>query len=58
MMGSSLNIGDVAKAVGVNVQTLRYYERVGLMPVPKRSDSGYRLYTDGTVRMVAFVKRA
>ncbi len=54
----SLSIGQVANATGVNVQTLRYYERVGLMPAPKRSRSGYRLYTDDTVRMVSFVKRA
>lgn len=55
---SSLSIGEVAKAVGVNVQTLRYYERVGLLPTAKRSRSGYRLYTEETVRMLAFVKRA
>jgi MerR family transcriptional regulator, copper efflux regulator len=54
----SLSIGTVAKAAGVNVQTLRYYERVGLMPAAKRSSSGYRLYTDETVRMLTFVKRA
>jgi Hg(II)-responsive transcriptional regulator len=53
-----LSIGQVASAAGVNVQTLRYYERVGLMPDPKRSRSGYRMYTDDTVRMVTFVKRA
>ena len=54
----TLSIGQVAEAVGVNVQTLRYYERVGLMPSPKRSRAGYRMYTEDTVRMVAFVKRA
>ena len=54
----TLGIGKVADAAGVNVQTLRYYERVGLLPAPRRSRSGYRLYTDDTVRMVTFVKRA
>lgn len=53
-----LSIGQVADAVGVNIQTLRYYERVGLMPAPKRSKAGYRLYTEDAVRMVSFVKRA
>lgn len=53
-----LSIGQVADAVGVNIQTLRYYERVGLMPAPKRSRAGYRLYTEETVRMVSFVKRS
>lgn len=54
----SLSIGQVANASEVNVQTLRYYERVGLVPPPKRSRAGYRLYTEETVRMVSFVKRA
>lgn len=54
----SLSIGQVANAAEVNVQTLRYYERVGLVPPAKRSRAGYRLYTDETVRMVTFVKRA
>lgn len=53
-----LSIGQVASAAEVNVQTLRYYERVGLVPPAKRSRAGYRLYTDETVRMVTFVKRA
>ncbi len=53
-----LTIGKVAAAAAVNVQTLRYYERVGLMPSPKRSRSGYRQYTEETVRVVSFVKRA
>ena len=55
---SSLSIGQVADAAEVNVQTLRYYERVGLLPVPKRSRSGYRMYGEDTVRVVTFVKRA
>jgi len=53
-----LSIGQVAEAAAVNVQTLRYYERVGLVPAAKRSRAGYRQYTDETVRMVSFVKRA
>lgn len=56
--GPTLSIGQVADAAAVNVQTLRYYERVGLVPPAKRSRAGYRLYTDETVRMVSFVKRA
>ena len=53
-----LSIGQVASAAGVNVQTLRYYERVGLLPAAKRSRAGYRQYTDESVRVLAFVKRA
>lgn len=53
-----LSIGQVADAASVNVQTLRYYERVGLVPAPKRSRAGYRMYGHETVRVVTFVKRA
>lgn len=53
-----LLIGDVAHEAGVNIQTLRYYERRGLLPAPKRSRSGYRQYGDDAVRLVTFIKRA
>lgn len=42
----------------VNAQTLRYYERRGLLPVPERTSSGYRTYTPEAVRAVRFIKRA
>lgn len=53
-----MRTGEVARRTGVNIQTLRYYERRGLLPEPPRRDSGYRLYDDGAVRVVRFVKRA
>jgi DNA-binding transcriptional MerR regulator len=53
-----LTIGKVAERAGVNIQTLRYYERVSLLPKPRRSGAGYRLYTEETIRIVSFVKRA
>lgn len=49
---------QVAAEAGVNVQTLRYYERRGLLPAPGRSDSGYRAYGSEAVHTVRFVKRA
>lgn len=49
---------QVAAEAGVNVQTLRYYERRGLLPEPDRSDSGYRAYPTQAVRTVRFVKGA
>lgn len=49
---------QIAKQVGVNPQTLRYYERRGLLPEPERSLSGYRAYTADAVRTVRFIKRA
>ena len=53
-----LTIGDVARAAGVNVQTLRYYERRGLLQEPERSSSGYRQYSFEAVRVIRFVKKA
>jgi len=51
-------IGEVARRAGVNVQTVRYYERRGLVADPPRTDAGYRQYPDSTVRRIRFVKRA
>ena len=53
-----LRIGEVARRADVNVQTLRYYERRGLLPAPTRRPSGYREYSAETVRLVRFIKRA
>lgn len=49
---------EVAAQAQVNSQTLRYYERRGLLPQPERTHSGYRTYTADAVRVVRFVKRA
>ena len=53
-----LKIGEVAERGGVNLQTIRYYEREKLLPEPPRLASGYRVYPDHTVRRVRFIKRA
>ena len=53
-----LRIGEVAERGGVNLQTIRYYEREKLLPDPPRLASGYRVYPDQTVRRVRFIKRA
>ncbi len=50
--------GDVAKTLGIGVQTLHYYEREGLIPPPSRSDSGYRLYTRELIDRVRFIRKA
>jgi Hg(II)-responsive transcriptional regulator len=49
---------QVAQRAGVNAQTLRYYERRGLLPDPPRTASGYRAYEPEAVRIVRFIKRA
>jgi MerR family mercuric resistance operon transcriptional regulator len=53
-----LTIGQVATASGVNVQTLRFYERRGILPRPPRSRGNYRVYHVDAVRRVRFVKGA
>ncbi len=54
----TLTIGQVAKQATVHIETLRYYERRGLVARPRRSTANYRLYPAETVRHVRFVKRA
>ena len=54
----SLTIGRVAAQAGVNLETLRYYERRGLLPKPARGRSGYRLFRPDDVRRVKFIKHA
>lgn len=54
----SLTIGRLAAATGVNLETVRYYERIGLMPPPARAASGHRIYEQSHVRRLAFIRRA
>lgn len=56
--GMAHTIGEVARRAGVKVETVRYYERRGLVADPPRTDAGYRQYPDSTVRRIRFVKRA
>ncbi len=53
-----MKIGAVATRADVNIQTVRYYERRGLLAKPPRTESNYRLYSEDSVRRVRFVKRA
>ena len=53
-----LTIGQLAKNAGVNVETIRYYERRQLIPEPPRRESGYRQYTADFVVRIQFIKRA
>jgi len=54
----SLKVGAAAKAAGVGLQTLHYYERLELLPKPKRSAANYRLYSPEVIRRVQFIKKA
>lgn len=54
----SLTIGRLAKQAGVNLETVRFYERRGLLPRPPRSTSGYRLFPPDAARRLRFIRRA
>ena len=51
-------IGTLSRRTGVNIETIRYYERVELLAAPPRTESGRRLYADEAVRRLAFVRHA
>lgn len=51
-------IGRLANAVGVNVETVRYYQRRGLLSAPARKDGGFRRYADTDMERLRFIKRA
>lgn len=55
---NALTIGELGEQAQVNIETLRYYERRGLLPAPPRSEANYRLYPPESVRIVRFIKRA
>lgn len=57
-MNGTLRIGEVASRAGVNVQTIRYYERRGILEEPERSQSGYRQYPVEAAELVCTIKRA
>jgi len=54
----AINIGQAAKASGVSAKMIRHYEVVGLLPAPKRTESGYRQYDDSEVHTLRFIRQA
>lgn len=55
---TSLTIGTLANEAGINLETVRYYEREGLLPKAPRSPSGYRLFPADSARRLRFIRRA
>lgn len=53
-----MNIGEAAKASGVNAKMIRHYESIGVIPKAGRTESGYRNYTDNDIHILVFVRRA
>ncbi|MBI4239172.1 MAG: heavy metal-responsive transcriptional regulator [Deltaproteobacteria bacterium] len=58
MKENDLTIGKVARLTAAGIETIRFYERQGLIPAPPRRDSGYRQYPSATIERVRFIKRA
>jgi len=54
----SLKIGEVSQLSGIGIEALRFYERSGLLGKPSRSSSGYRLYDDGVLERLVFIKKS
>ena len=53
-----MKIGELAQRSGVKLQTIRYYEGLGLIKEPKRTSSGYRQYTEDYIEQIKFIKNA
>jgi|TARA_B100000949_G_C14215099_1_gene421966 DNA-binding transcriptional MerR regulator len=51
-------VGKLAKAAGIGTETVRYYEKSGLLPEPERLESGYRVYDDNAVSRLRFIQQA
>ncbi|TXF99630.1 Cu(I)-responsive transcriptional regulator [Massilia arenae] len=52
-----MNIGDAARASGVTAKMIRHYESIGLVKAPRRTEAGYRLYSEQDVRVLQFIHR-
>ncbi len=53
-----MRIGELAKKLGINPKTLRYWEEIGLLPSPLRNSSGYRVYTEEHLKLCEFILKA
>ena len=52
-----LSSGALAREAGVNIETIRYYEKIGLLPEPVRADNGYRVYGETGLKRLSFIRR-
>jgi len=57
-MNARIRIGELSRRTGCSIETIRYYERIGLLPAPVRSDGRYRLYDTADLRRLSFIRRA
>lgn len=57
-MNNTLGIGQVAKRTGVSIETIRFYERKGLIDSPARKESGYRAFLESHIKRLLFIQQA
>ena len=55
---AALSIGELSRRTGVNIETIRYYERIKMLPAPPRTASGRRVYGQAETRSLAFIRRS
>ena len=55
---TEMRIGELSARSGIPIETIRYYERIGLLPPPNRTASGYRQYDETALKQLRFIKRA
>lgn len=58
MRAQSFPIGKLSAETGVNIETIRYYERIGIMPVPPRTQGGQRVYREEHLKRLTFIRRS
>ncbi len=58
MQNKPLTIGKLAESAGVNVETIRYYQKIGLLKTPLKPPSGYRQYSHNSIAIINFIKRS
>src|SRR5258708_21224252 len=51
------SVGELSRLTGVNIETIRYYEKIGVLPAPRRTESGHRVYGPKEKRILAFIRR-
>jgi MerR family transcriptional regulator, mercuric resistance operon regulatory protein len=57
LRADGMPIGELSRLCGVNIETIRYYEKIGMLPTPPRTESGRRVYGPKETRMLAFIRR-
>lgn len=58
MAVKKFSIGDLSRQTGVNIETIRYFERIGTIDTPPRSEGGHRIYDESHFRALGFIRRA